>query len=177
MNIANIKPLDIANGPGIRVSVFVSGCTRKCPGCFNEEAQAFDYGQVLDLSLLHHILDLIGDPHVQGMSLLGGEPFEPNNQKAVLGLVTAVKNSYPEKDIWCYTGYTLEELLRSCGTMPQASDILRHIDVLVDGPFVLSRKDLALKFRGSDNQRIIDVPTSLEQHEVRLWYDHFDDVR
>lgn len=154
MNYATIKPLSIENGSGIRVSLFVSGCRMHCPGCFNEEAQSFDYGKRYTDETRDDILKLLGNPHVAGLSILGGEPFEPKNLKEVYYLCMAAKDAYPEKDIWVWTGRNWEDL-KNC-------PIMNFIDVLVDGPFVQEEKDLSLYFRGSRNQRVIDVQKSLE---------------
>lgn len=174
MNIAQIKNLDIANGPGCRVSVFVSGCTRKCEGCFNSVAWDFDYGEPLNVGTLIRIINLMLNPRISGLSVLGGEPFEPRNQKEVLRLMHSVKQSVPDKDIWCFTGYRLEQLLSGDSNMVYAREILELVDVLVDGPFILKQKNLALKFRGSTNQRIIDVQNSLQQGKVVIWEDRYD---
>lgn len=170
MNYADIRPIDVANGPGIRVSLFVSGCTHACPGCFNPEAWDFGYGQPFTHSEEDAILTHLAKPYVKGLSLLGGEPFHPSNQAAVLELVKRVRAAYPNKDIWCYTGYLYEELL--AGRVGEHSrELLEQLDVLVDGPFVLEQKELSLRFRGSANQRLIDVPASREAGTVVWWND------
>ena len=174
MNIAQIKNLDIANGPGCRVSVFVSGCTRKCEGCFNSVAWDFDYGEPFDDETIIRIIDLMLNPRISGLSVLGGEPFEPRNQREVLRLMRSIKQSVPDKDIWCFTGYTFEQILCSGINKPYDDEMIKLIDVLVDGPFILEQKNLALKFRGSANQRIIDVPNSLQQGKVVIWKDRYD---
>ena len=163
MNYANIKHHDVANGPGIRVSLFVSGCTHHCKGCFNAEAWSFTYGEPFTQQTVEEILLALQPAYIQGLSLLGGEPFEPENQPAVLDLVRQVRAAYPEKDIWAYSGYTLEQL------QTLAPEMLAQITVLVDGPFVESQKDLRLAFRGSANQRILDVPASLKRGEPVFW--------
>ena len=163
MNYANIKHNDVANGPGIRVSLFVSGCTHHCKGCFNAEAWSFTYGEPFTQQTVEEILLALQPAYIQGLSLLGGEPFEPENQPAVLDLVRQVRAAYPEKDIWAYSGYTLEQL------QTLAPELLAQITVLVDGPFVESQKDLRLAFRGSANQRILDVPASLKRGEPVFW--------
>lgn len=163
MNYANIKHHDVANGPGIRVSLFVSGCTHHCKGCFNAEAWSFTYGEPFTQQTVEEILLALQPAYIQGLSLLGGEPFEPENQPAVLDLVRQVRAAYPEKDIWAYSGYTLEQL------QTLAPELLAQITVLVDGPFVESQKDLRLAFRGSANQRILDVPASLKWGEPVFW--------
>ena len=167
MNYATIKWADVANGPGVRVSLFVSGCTHRCPGCFNPEAQDFGYGQPFTQAEEDKILAALAPAHIKGLSLLGGEPFEPDNQRALLPFLRRVKERFPDKEIWCYSGYRFEEL--AAGSVGDHSrKLLEGIDVLVDGPFVLAKKDLGLRFRGSSNQRIIDVPASLAAGEVRL---------
>lgn len=169
MNYADIRPIDVANGPGIRVSLFVSGCTHACPGCFNPEAWDFGYGQPFTKDEEDAILTHLAKPYVKGLSLLGGEPFHPSNQAAVLELVKRVREAYPGKDIWCYTGYLYEEL--AAGRVgPLDRELLHELDVLVDGPFLLEQKDIRLRFRGSANQRILDVPRSLAAGEA-LWWD------
>ena len=170
MNYADIRPIDVANGPGIRVSLFVSGCTHACPGCFNPEAWDFGYGQPFTKDEEDAILTHLAKPYVKGLSLLGGEPFHPSNQAAVLELVKRVREAYPGKDIWCYTGYLYEDLL--AGKVGEHSrELLEQLDVLVDGPFVLEQKELSLRFRGSANQRLIDVPASREVGTVVWWND------
>ena len=170
MNYADIRPIDVANGPGIRVSLFVSGCTHACPGCFNPEAWDFGYGQPFTKKEEDAILTHLAKPYVKGLSLLGGEPFHPANQAAVLELVKRVREVYPDKGIWCYTGYLYEDLL--AGKVGEHSrELLEQLDVLVDGPFVLEQKELSLRFRGSANQRLIDVPASRAAGTVVWWSD------
>ena len=170
MNYADIRPIDVANGPGIRVSLFVSGCTHACPGCFNPEAWDFGYGQPFTKDEEDAILTHLAKPYVKGLSLLGGEPFHPSNQAAVLALVKRVREAYPGKDVWCYTGYLYEDLL-SGKVGEHSRELLEQLDVLVDGPFVLEQKELSLRFRGSANQRLIDVPASREAGTVVWWND------
>ena len=173
MNYAAIKWADVANGPGVRISLFVSGCTHHCPGCFNEEAQDFDYGQPFTTAEEDKIVAALAPAHIKGLSLLGGEPFEPDNQRALLPLLRRVKETYPNKAVWCYTGYTLDgELWRPSRARCGATDeMLSLIDVLVDGPFVEGKKDPNLRFRGSSNQRILNVPASLRANAPVLWDD------
>ena len=167
MNYADIKKVDVANGPGVRVSLFVSGCSHRCEGCFNPETWDFSYGVPFGEAEIQQILTFLAPDHIRGLSLLGGEPFEPDNQRAVLELVRRVRRELPRKTVWCYTGYLFEELAgNQVGT--HSRTLLEGLDVLVDGPFVLAKKDLGLRFRGSHNQRIIDVPASLQAGEVRL---------
>ena len=168
MNYADIRPIDVANGPGVRVSVFVSGCTHHCKECFNPETWDFGYGRPFGEEQIQEILADLSKPYIHGLSILGGEPFEPQNQGAVLELVRRVREEFPEKDIWCYSGYLFENLAAGqVGT--HSRTLLGLLDVLVDGPFVLEQKELSLRFRGSANQRLIDVPASLEAGQVLIW--------
>lgn len=173
MNYATIKKCDIANGPGVRVSLFVSGCTHHCPGCFNEVAWDFDYGEPFTQKTIDQILDMLAPGYIKGLTLLGGEPFEPENQFAIVELLTQVKEKYPEKSIWAFSGYLFDEdiLTGRLGPWNVTEKLLNFLDVLVDGPFIEARKDLSLRFRGSSNQRIIDVPESLKTGQVILWSD------
>ena len=173
MNYANIKSRDIANGPGIRVSLFVSGCTHRCPGCFNREAWDFSYGQPFTQETIDQILALLKPDYIQGLTLLGGEPFDPRNQEAVLELLRAVKKAYPEKNIWAFTGYLFDKdiLPGKLGDPEITREYVSYLDVLVDGPFVEEKKNLSLRFRGSENQRLIHVPASLAAGKVVLWED------
>lgn len=170
MNYGAVKKLDIANGPGLRVSLFVSGCTHHCPGCFNPETWNFDYGRPFTQETEAELLSMLDSSYIDGLSLLGGEPFEPANQEGLLPLLRKVKSTYPEKTIWCYTGYTLEQdLLNPSRARCQYTDeMLSLIDVLVDGEFVESKKNIRLKFRGSENQRVIDLKKSLESGRTVL---------
>ena len=179
MNYATIKPRDIANGPGVRVSLFVSGCTHRCPGCFNEEAWDFDYGQPFDQSTIDEILGLLQPDYVQGLTLLGGEPFDPRNQSAIVELLRQINAKYPQKSIWAFSGYLFDRdiLPGRLGDPTITREYLSYLDVLVDGPFIQSRKNLTLRFRGSDNQRLIDVPESLSRGEVVIWEDWQGDGR
>lgn len=171
MNFATIKPFDVANGPGVRVSLFVSGCTHRCKGCFNEEAWDFSYGEEFTDSSLQRILEALKPSYIKGFSLLGGEPFEPRNQKVLADVLEKIKEAYPEKDIWCYTGYTYEKDLLSGRLCDKniTEKMLRNIDILVDGKFVEELKNLKLRFKGSENQRIIDLRKSEEQGKITLW--------
>ena len=173
MNYATIKNCDIANGPGVRVSLFVSGCTHRCKGCFNEVAWDFDYGEPFTQETVDIILDMLAPEYVKGITLLGGEPFEPQNQPALLDLLRQIKKKYPEKTVWAFSGYLFDKEILSgkLGPWEITREFLRYVDVLVDGRFVLEKKDLSLRFRGSSNQRIIDVPASLRENEVVLWKD------
>ena len=173
MNYATIKNCDIANGPGVRVSLFVSGCTHRCPGCFNEVAWDFDYGQPFNQGVIDLILSMLKPPHIKGLTILGGEPFEPQNQGPIVELLRQVKAKYPEKSIWAFSGYLFDKdiLPGKLGDPAVTKEFLSYLEVLVDGRFVMEKKDLSLRFRGSSNQRIIHVPSSLERGEVVLWED------
>ena len=173
MNYATIKNCDIANGPGVRVSLFVSGCTHRCKGCFNEVAWDFNYGEPFTQETIDYILSLLKPSYVKGLTLLGGEPFEPENQGAIVELLRQVKENYPEKSIWAFSGYLFDRDMLSgkLGDPVVLNEFLSYLDVLVDGPFVESKKDLTLRFRGSSNQRLIDVPASLAAGDVILWQD------
>lgn len=171
MNFATIKPFDVANGPGVRVSLFVSGCTHRCKGCFNEEAWDFNYGEEFTTDSLDRILDAMKPDYIKGFSLLGGEPFEPRNQAVLADVLETIKKAYPDKNIWCYTGYTYEKDLLS-GRLCDKSiteKMLKNIDILVDGKFVEELKNLKLRFKGSENQRIIDLRKSEESSKIILW--------
>ena len=173
MNYATIKNCDIANGPGVRISLFVSGCTHRCKGCFNEVAWDFNYGQPFTQETVEMILKMMAPSYIKGITLLGGEPFEPQNQPALLELVKKIRQNYPEKSIWAFSGYLYEKdiLAGRLGDPEITRAFLEHIDVLVDGPFVESLKDLSLRFRGSSNQRLIDVKRSLAEGQTVLWED------
>lgn len=173
MNYATIKNCDIANGPGVRVSLFVSGCTHRCPGCFNAEAWDFDYGTPFTQETIDKILEMMKPSHIKGLTLLGGEPFEPQNQPEIVKLLRQLKTVYPEKSVWAFSGYLFDEdiLAGRLGPWEITKEYLNYLDVLVDGPFVMEKKDLNLRFRGSSNQRLIDVPASLRENCVVLWED------
>ena len=172
MNYANIKYCDIANGPGVRTSLFVSGCRRHCPNCFNAVAWDFNYGKPFTEETENEILRSVAPPWIAGISLLGGEPFEPENQAALLAFLKKFKAQYPGKDVWCYSGFTFEELT---GKVPSraftgiSTQLLEMIDVLVDGRYEKALKNIMLKFRGSENQRVIDVKKTLAQREIVLY--------
>ncbi len=179
MHYGVIKHCDIANGEGVRVSLFVSGCTHHCKDCFNPETWSFTYGTPYTEETEAAILAALAPAHIRGLSLLGGEPFEPQNQVVLTELLRKVKESYPQKDIWCYSGYTIEELT---GKVPSRAgcavtdEMLSMIDVLVDGEFVAEKKNISLRFRGSENQRIIRVEDTLATGEIVLWSSANDDV-
>ena len=159
MNYAAIKKTDVANGPGVRVSLFVSGCTHHCKGCFNEEAWDFSYGKPFDQNAVKEIMEALEPDYIRGFSLLGGEPFEPENQAVLVGVLRHVRERYPQKTIWCYSGYLFDVDLAEGGRVytEVTDEMLSYIDVLVDGEFVEELKDITLKFRGSSNQRILEL--------------------
>ena len=186
MNYGAIKNCDIANGLGVRVSLFVSGCRNHCPGCFQPETWAFEYGQPFTKETEDALLAMLRPDYINGLTLLGGEPFEPENQHVLVKLLRKVRETYPKKDIWCYTGYTYEKDLLSdsvSGTGVKVrtevtDEMLSYIDCLVDGEFVLEKKDSTLLFRGSSNQRLIglhgyQVPDERKRdHEIK----HYEGV-
>ena len=163
MKYAQLKKRDVANGPGVRVSLFVSGCTHHCKGCSNPETWDFDYGDIFDEKIQDEIISLMEPSYIRGLTVLGGEPMEKPNQKALLPFIEKVRERYPEKDIWFYTGYTFETDFSGNGraVCEETDKLLSLIDVLVDGEFIEEKKNLRLHFRGSENQRIIDVKQSL----------------
>jgi len=173
MNYAVIKPVDIANGPGIRVSLFVSGCTHRCKGCFNKETWDFSYGLPFDGKAQQQLLKYLDHSYIAGLSLLGGEPLEPENQRELLPLLKQVRTQFPDKTIWCYSGYTLEYILEQMlpGSLV-TRELADYVDVLVDGLFIEKEKDLSLRFRGSRNQRILDLKLSLRAKSA-VWCDGF----
>lgn len=171
MNYSEIKRLDIANGVGVRVSVFVSGCTRRCEGCFNEATWDFDAGSEFGPDVMLDVMRSLGDPMVDGLSVLGGEPLEPRNQPGVLRLLASAREWHPDKSVWMWTGYTFEELVSCRSGAGDVRTILGLVDVLVDGPFVVGKRDLTLRFRGSGNQRILDVRKSMEAGVPVEWTD------
>lgn len=164
MNYATIKKTDVANGPGVRVSLFVSGCTHHCPGCFNAETWDFAYGREYTQEAEEEIMEALDHDYIRGITFLGGEPFEDANRSTVLELAVKIRSRFPDKTIWCYTGYTYEkDLLRWIEEGKEdVLPLLKQLDVLVDGEFIAAQKNLRLRFRGSENQRIINVPKSLE---------------
>ena len=171
MNYATIKFNDIANGSGIRTSLFVSGCTHRCKGCFNSEAWDFNYGERFTEQTQDLLIEYLAPDFVEGLTLLGGEPMEPANQRALLPFVKRVKQLYPNKTVWCYTGYTLEKDLLSDSRVKTecTEELLSLIDVLVDGEFVQELYDISLQFRGSSNQRLIDLKATLSTGNLVLW--------
>lgn len=170
MYYGEIKKFDIANGMGVRVSLFVSGCTHHCKNCFNEVTWDFRYGQEFTKETEDQIIEYLKPSHIAGITLIGGEPMEQVNQRGLLALVKRIKDIYPNKNVWCYTGYLFdEELLKPSRARCEVTDeLLSYIDILVDGKFVEELKDVTLRFKGSSNQRIIDVQASLKKGEVVL---------
>ncbi len=170
MNYATIKKTDVADGEGVRVSLFVSGCTHHCKGCFNSETWDFDYGQPFSREVAEEIFAACLPDYISGLSLLGGEPFERPNQSELAGLLEEFKRRFPSKTVWCYTGYLFDrDILENMAVKwDEPMRMLSNIDVLVDGEFVEEKKDLKLRFRGSSNQRIIDVKKSLATGQVVL---------
>ena len=171
MNIAKIITSDIANGLGIRLSIFVSGCLNHCEGCFNKDLWDFNYGNPYNSNIKNKILDELSKPYYDGITILGGEPFEIENQSDVANIIHEVKCKFPEKNIWIFTGYLYEDLMCDGKRYDEnnTESILNNIDVLVDGKFDINKKDLSLKFRGSFNQRIIDVRKSIKQNKIVLY--------
>lgn len=173
MNYAEIKHCDIANGPGVRTTLFVSGCRHHCPGCFNPGTWDFGAGRPFSPEVEEKVMASLEPAYVVGLTLLGGEPLEPENQGVLAGFLERLHDRMPQKNVWLYTGFVWEDIM---GTASRAHTdvvgrILARLSVLVDGPFVLDKKDITLRFRGSSNQRLIDVPASLAAGEVRLWHD------
>ena len=173
MNYGAIKEYDIANGEGVRITLFVSGCTNHCFNCFQPETWDFNFGQPYTKETEEKILKFLDNKLIAGLTLLGGDPFEFSNQEELVNLCRLVKEKYPEKNIWAYTGFILDQDLLEGGKRhgPYTDEMLSYIDVLVDGPFVDDKKNLMLKFRGSENQRVIDLPKSLKEQEVILYLD------
>ena len=171
MYFSEIKECDIANGPGVRVTIFVSGCTHHCKGCFNEMTWDFRYGREFTKEDMENIIELLKPSYIAGLTLLGGEPMEYRNQQGLLPLLRRVKESYPDKTVWCYTGYLYDrDIIKDfCGKWEETRELLSCLDVIVDGEFVEERKNLSLRFKGSSNQRIIDVRKSQEKGAVVLW--------
>ncbi len=175
MNYAEIKPTDVANGPGVRVSLFVSGCTHHCKNCFNREAWDFSYGEEFTEEVQRKLLELLSPTYIVGLTLLGGEPMEPENQEGLLPFVRQMRTRFPEKSIWCFTGYDFETdiLERMFRESPITRELVSLIDVMVDGEYIEEKKNLRLKFRGSENQRILDVKRSLEAGKA-VWMEEYN---
>ena len=172
MHYGEIKKFDIADGPGVRVTLFVSGCTNHCEGCFQPQTWDFSFGRPFTRETEDELLAALAPDYIAGLTLLGGEPFEPENQRALLPFVRRVRETLPQKTIWAYSGFTYDgELLRE-GSHPRCEvtdELLSLLDVLVDGRFVLAQKDISLRFRGSRNQRILDLRKTREQGQIVLW--------
>lgn len=168
MNYADIKTVDVQDGTGVRVSIYVSGCHFHCKGCHNKEAWDFNYGKKFDESTIDYIIDLLKPSYISGLSILGGEPLEPSNQQGLLPLVKKVKEMYPDKNIWCYTGYDFEKDVygKMYKEYSYTKELLEGIDIMVDGEFVEEKKLVDLKFRGSTNQKKIDVQASLKSGSI-----------
>ena len=168
MNYADIKKIDVANGEGVRVSVFVSGCNHHCKGCFNQCAWDFNYGKKFTEKEEQQIIDYMNHDYISGLSLLGGEPLEPKNQEGLLPLVKKVKEKFPDKNIWCYTGFDFEKDVvgKMVKNNETTREFLKYIDIIVDGKFEEDKKDLKLQFRGSSNQKIVDVKKSLQTGQI-----------
>lgn len=169
MNYAEIKKCDIANGEGVRISLFVSGCRRRCKGCFNAVAWDFSYGKPFTEETEAEIFEALSPDYIAGLSLLGGDPFEPENRAALLPFLKRYRQRFPHKNVWCYTGYTY-----SGGTLMEddgegVKELLKEIDILVDGPFVEELKNIRLKFRGSSNQRVLDLKRTMESGNIVLY--------
>ena len=172
MHYGELKKCDIANGIGVRVTLFVSGCTNHCPDCFQPQTWDFDYGKVFTDETKAEIFAELDKSYVNGLTVLGGEPFEPRNQRELLPLLREVREKYPDKTVWCFTGFRLEDELLREGSYPRCEvtdGMLACIDVLVDGRFVKELKDISLQFRGSRNQRVIDMNRTRETGTVTLW--------
>ena len=162
MNYATIKECDVANGPGVRVSVFVSGCNHHCKGCFNEIAWDFEYGEKFTEDTINKVIKDLDHDYIEGLSLLGGEPLEHSNQKGLLPLIKQVKEKFPNKTVWSWTGFSFDKDLKD-------KEVSKYIDVLVDGQYVEALRDPKLKYAGSSNQRVIDVQKSLKENKLILW--------
>ena len=173
MNYAALKKFDIANGEGIRTTLFVSGCRNRCKGCFQPETWSFDYGEPFTDKVAEDIFKTLENSSVRGVTILGGEPMEPENQRGLLPFLRELKRRYPGKTVWLYTGNLYEELIGALGEHPKHTDVtdelLSYVDILVDGRFIAERKRLGLRFRGSDNQRIIDMNKTRESGEIVIW--------
>lgn len=175
MNYSLIRNCDIANGPGVRISLFVSGCTHHCPGCFQPETWDFSHGKLFTEQSAELIFSMLEPWYIEGLTLLGGEPFEPKNQSELLPFVKEVRERFPNKTIWVYSGFTLEELQNRTGSIGEITkSLLEQIDILVDGRFIEAKKNLRLKFCGSSNQRLIDLRKTEATDSIVLWEDPND---
>ena len=173
MHYGNIKNYDNAEGEGVRVTLFCSGCTNRCEGCFQPETWDFCYGKEYTKETEDQLIQMLTNPNIQGLTLLGGDPFEPSNQRTLITLLRRVKQELPTKDVWAYTGFVYEQdLLEGQRKHTEVTDeMLSYIDVLVDGPFVIDEKDISLYFRGSTNQRVIDMPKTLKSGSVVIYHE------
>ena len=173
MHYGNIKNYGIADGEGVRVTLFCSGCTNRCEGCFQPETWDFCYGKEYTKETEDQLIQMLTNPNIQGLTLLGGDPFEPSNQRTLITLLRRVKQELPTKDVWAYTGFVYEQdLLEGQRKHTEVTDeMLSYIDVLVDGPFVIDEKDISLYFRGSTNQRVIDMPKTLKSGNVVIYHE------
>ena len=171
MHYGNIKQYDIADGEGVRTTLFVSGCTNCCKGCFQPETWDFNFGKPYTEETENRIMEMLADENIQGLTLLGGEPFEPENQRVLINLLRRVRKELPQKDIWSYTGFVYErDLIEGCRKHTEVTDeMLSLIDILVDGPFIEEKKNISLMFRGSENQRVIDMKQTLALGHVVLY--------
>ena len=170
MHYGEIKNCDIANGEGVRVSLFVSGCTNHCKNCFQPQTWDFEFGRPFTAETEEELLTMLKPDYINGLTVLGGEPFEPSNQRSLLPFLRRVRETYPKKNIWCFSGFTYEEL-KTDGSHPRCEvtdEMLDQLDVLVDGRFVEELKDISLRFRGSSNQRLIDMKKSREAGELQF---------
>lgn len=171
MYYGKIDPNDIANGPGVRVTLFVSGCTNRCKNCFQPQTWDFTYGREFTPQAAAYVIGALTQPYIRGLTILGGEPMEPCNQRDLLPFLQEVHNDAPDKDIWCFTGFTYESL-RTDGSYPRCDvtdSLLSMIDVLVDGRYEDALRDISLQFRGSSNQRLIDVHKTLAARHIVIW--------
>ena len=171
MNFSGIKNYDVANGEGVRLTLFVSGCRNRCKGCFQPETWDFNYGYEFSPSIQQEIIDMLGSSYIDGLTILGGEPFEPENEAALLPFIQRVRETYPNKTIWMYSGYLFSQI----NWLPTGREILKLIDVLVDGRFEQSLASPDLKFKGSSNQRIIDVHKTLKREKIVIYEGKFHD--
>lgn len=173
MHYGNIKNYDIADGEGVRVTLFCSGCTNRCEGCFQPETWDFCYGKEYTKETEDQLIQMLTNPNIQGLTLLGGDPFEPSNQRTLITLLRRLKQELPTKDVWAYTGFVYEQdLLEGQRKHTEVTDeMLSYIDVLVDGPFVIDEKDISLYFKGSTNQRVIDMPKTLKSGNVVIYHE------
>ncbi|MBP3890914.1 MAG: anaerobic ribonucleoside-triphosphate reductase activating protein [Solobacterium sp.] len=168
MYYGNIKKFDVADGEGVRVTLFVSGCRIHCEGCFQAQTQDFKYGKPYTKETEEEVLEALKDEHIEGLTILGGEPFEPENQEVIVTLLKRVREELPDKDIWCWTGYVYDQDLIEGGKKhtPYTDEMLSYIDILVDGPFMIQKRNLALSFRGSENQRVLNLKETIKQGKI-----------